>query len=386
MTRAARTLVVTNDFPTRRGGIETFVYELAQRLAGPGDASGDPGVVVHTARMPGAAEFDAALPFPVVRDPRAMLVPTPDVRRRVAQTFLRFGCDRVLFGASAPLGLLAGPLRQAGARRVVALTHGHETWWARVPGTRRLLAQIGDGCDVLTYVSEWCRRQIAPALSVAAADRMRRLSPGVDVHRFRPGCGGADVRARLGIAESAPVLVCTARLVRRKGHDVLLTAWRRVLSELPQARLLLVGDGPDRRRIERAVARLGITDGVILTGGVDWGRMPAYVDAGDVFAMPSRTRLFGLEPEALGIVFLEAAACGLPVLVGDSGGASETVRPGSTGWVVDPRDPDALAGRMAELLRDPALATRMGTAGREWVSTEWTWDVAAATLSELLHL
>ncbi|MEO5710289.1 MAG: glycosyltransferase family 4 protein [Nocardioidaceae bacterium] len=314
----SRVLVVTNDFPTRRGGIESFVLALCQGL--PAD-----GVVVYTASMPGDAEHDAGLPFPVYRDPSSRLLPTPAVARRVARVMRRHGCDQVLFGASAPLGLLAPALRRAGARRVVALTHGHEIWWARVPVMRLLLRRIGDHVDVLTYVSEWCREHVAPALSPASRARMVRLSPGVDASRFFPGCGGSAVRRRLGLAPDTPVVVCTARLVRRKGQDTLIRSWPEVLLGKPDARLLLVGDGPDRVRLERLADGLGVRGSVVFTGGVPWDEVPAYTDAGDVFAMPCRTRLFGLEPEAWGIVFLEAQACGLPVIIGASGGAPETL-------------------------------------------------------------
>jgi phosphatidylinositol alpha-1,6-mannosyltransferase len=298
----SRVLFVTNDFPTRRGGIETFILALCQRM--------DPAeVVVYTASMPGDLEYDATLPFPVYRDPASMLLPTPAVARRVVEVMRRHDCDRVVFGASAPLGLLAPRLRRAGARRMVALTHGHEVWWARVPVTRQLLRRIGDSVDVMTYVSEWCRDRIAPALSPAAASRMRRLSPGVDTERFYPGSGGAEVRNRLGIPADAPVVVCTARFVKRKGQDTLVKAWPAVLRAVPDARLLLVGDGPNRKRVERLVDRFGARGSVIFTGSVPWEEIPAYTDAGDVYAMPCRTRLFGLEAEAFGIVFLEAQAC-----------------------------------------------------------------------------
>ena len=240
----SRILFVTNDFPTRRGGIETFILALCQHL--PADE-----VVVYTASMPGDLEYDAELPFPVYRDPASMLLPTPAVARRVIDVMRRHGCDRVVFGASAPLGLLAPRLRRAGARRMVALTHGHEVWWARVPVARQLLRRIGDSVDVMTYVSEWCRERIAPALSPDAAARMQRLSPGVDTDRFYPGCGGAEVRERLGIPADAPVVVCTARMVKRKGQDTLVKAWPEVLRAVPEARLLLVGDGPNRRAVER---------------------------------------------------------------------------------------------------------------------------------------
>jgi phosphatidylinositol alpha-1,6-mannosyltransferase len=371
----SRTLVVTNDFPTRRGGIETFVLSLCHEL--PADE-----VVVYTARMPGAPAYDAALPFPVHRDPTSMLLPTPRVGARVERVLRDTGCDRVVFGASAPLGLLAGRLRRAGAERVVALTHGHEVWWARTPGTRQVLHRIGESCDVVTYVSGWCRDRIAPALSAPARERMQQLSPGVDPSRFRPGAGGAGVRARWGIGPEAPVVVCTARMVRRKGQDTLIEAWPLVRAAVPDARLLLVGDGPHRANLEKAAAGLG--ESVVFTGSVPWSEMPAHTDAGDVFAMPCRTRLGGLEPEAFGIVFLEAAACGLPVVVGDSGGAPETVLDGDTGFVVPPEDVREIADRLVELLTDRELARTMGERGRDRVVRRWTWQRAGEQLRGLL--
>jgi phosphatidylinositol alpha-1,6-mannosyltransferase len=374
----SRLLVVTNDFPTRRGGIESFVLALCERL--PAD-----DVVVYTASMPGDAAYDARLPFPVYRDPSAMLLPTPAATRRVVEVLRRHGCERVLFGASAPLGLMAPALRAAGARRIVALTHGHEVWWARVPGARRLLRRIGESVDVMTFVSQWCRDRIAPALTAPARARMERLSPGVDTERFYPGCGGADVRRRLGIAPDAPVVVCTARMVRRKGQDTLVRAWPRVLRDHPEARLLLVGDGPDRLRLTRMVARRRLDESVVFAGSVPWEDVPAYTDAGDVFAMPCRTRRGGLDVEGLGMVYLEAAACGRPVVAGTSGGAPETVQEGVTGHVVaDPRSPDGVAATVSALLDDPDRARAMGAAGRAWVEQRWSWSTIAATFAELL--
>ena len=313
-----RTLFVTNDFPPRRGGIETFVRQLCDALS-PED------VVVHTASMPGAEAFDRTLAYPVVRDPATTLLPTPAAGERVAATLRSFGCDRVVFGAAAPLGLLAPALRDAGARHLTAMTHGHEVWWASVPGTRGLLRRIGDSVDVLTYVSDYCRDRIEPALSADGAARLTRLSPNVDAHRFRPGVGGAEVRRRLAIADDAPVVICVARLVRRKGQDTLVRIWPDVRARFPGAVLLLVGDGPQRARLERMVARRGLGDAVRFTGSVPWEEVPAHLDAADVFAMPCRDRRFGLEVEAFGIVFLEAAACGLPVVAGRSGGVADAM-------------------------------------------------------------
>lgn len=372
-----RTLIVTNDFPTRRGGIESFVYAIANRL--PADE-----VAVYTASMPGDSDLDARLPYPVVRDPSPILTPTPRVASRVAQVVKQTRCTSVMFGAAAPLGLLAPTVRRAGAERVVGLTHGHETWWARVPGPRRVLRRIGDGCDALTFVSEFCRRRIAPALSDAAASRMVRLAPGVDSETFQPHSGGDEIRRRYGIGPNRPVMVSVSRLVLRKGQDVLIRAMPAILAEVPDALVVLVGDGPSRSRLERLARRTGVSHAVIFVGAVPWSEAPAWFDAGDVFAMPCRTRLGGLEPEALGIVFLEAQASGSPVLVGDSGGAPETVRDGETGYVVDPRDPASIATRAIELLADKGKAQVLGDKGRAWVEKEWSWDRSLAALQGLL--
>jgi phosphatidylinositol alpha-1,6-mannosyltransferase len=377
MSSPGRTLVVTNDFPPRTGGIESFVLAISRLL--------DPArVVVHTARQDGDAEFDAALPFEVVRDPSRLMVPTPAITRRVADTARTRGCDRVWFGAAAPLGLMAPALREAGVRRTVATTHGHEIWWASVPATRPLLRAIGERNDVLTYLGDYCRRRIGRALTPAARERMRQLTPGVDHDAFRPGAGGAQVRAELGLGD-APVVVCVSRMVPRKGQDVLVRALPRVREQVPGARLLVVGDGPHRRAVERLAARLGVDEHVVLTGRVPWERTPAYHDAGDVFAMPTRTRLGGLEPEALGICYLEAAACGVPVVAGDSGGAPDAVLDGENGFVVDGRDVAQVADRIVRLLTDRDLADRFGRRGREWVTQRWGWQEQADRLVELLE-
>lgn len=373
---AGRTLIVTNDFPPRTGGIESFVLAMALRM--PPDT-----VVVHTARQAGDRAFDATLPFEVVRDRSRLMVPTPAIARRSAQIARTRGCDRVWFGAAAPLGLMAPTLRRAGVRRTIATTHGHEVWWSSVPGARSLLRAIGERNDVLTYLGEYCRTRIARPLTAAARARMAQLTPGVDDTVFRPGCGGDAVRERHGLA-GRPVIVCVSRIVARKGQDVLVRALPAIRERVPGAALLLVGDGPHRSAIERLVTSLGLSDDVVLAGRVPWHQTPAYYDAGDVFCMPSRTRRFGLEPEALGICYLEAAATGLPVVAGDSGGAPDAVLDGENGYVVDGRSPHAVADRCAELLIDPQLRARLGARGREWVGQQWRWDDLAARLQRLL--
>ena len=371
-----RTLIVTNDFPPRTGGIESFVLAMAQRMPAA-------EVVVHTARQRGDAEYDAQLAFEVVRDPSPIMLPTPRIARRSAEIARSRGCDRVWFGAAAPLGLMAPTLRRAGVVRTVATTHGHEIWWSSVPGARSLLRRIGERNDVLTYLGEYCRSRIERPLTPAARARMVQLTPGVDDAVFRPGAGGAEVRAELGLGDR-PVVVCVSRMVARKGQDVLVEALPLVRRRVPDAALLLVGDGPHRRAVERRVAALGLQDDVLLTGRVPWQRTPAYYDAGDVFAMPTRTRLMGLEPEALGICYLEAAATQLPVVVGDSGGAPDAVLDGENGFVVPGRSIEAVADRLATLLEDRPLAERFGRRGRDWVAAQWRWDDLALRLQALL--
>ncbi len=371
-----RTLIVTNDFPPRTGGIESFVLAMAQRM--PTDE-----VIVHTARQSGDREFDATLDFPVIRDRSRLMVPTPAISRRAAEIARAEGCDRVWFGAAAPLGLMAGRLRAAGVQQLVATTHGHEIWWANVPGTRQLIRRIGRQVDVVTYLGEYCRARIAPALDPAAQARMVQLTPGVDDVVFHPGADGARVRElhRLG---DRPVVVCISRMVARKGQDVLVRALPRIRQSVPDAALLLVGDGPHRAEVEREVDRLGLRQYVVFAGRVPWAQTPDYYAAGTVFCMPTRTRLAGLEPEALGICYLEAAAVGLPVVAGDSGGAPDAVLDGENGFVVDGRNADAVAARCAQLLLDPELAERFGRRGREWVAQQWRWDDLAVRLQQLL--
>jgi phosphatidylinositol alpha-1,6-mannosyltransferase len=372
-----RTLVVTNDFPPRPGGIQAFVHNLAvRRPAG--------SVVVYAPSWEGAAAFDAEQPFSVIRHPTSLMLPVPTVARRAREIARAEGCDSVVFGAAAPLGLLAPSLRRDGTERIVGLTHGHEAAWAAVPGARRLLGRIGEHADVLTYLGEYTRSRIARGLSEDAAARMRRLAPGVDEEAFRPGAGGEEIRARYGLA-GRPVVVCVSRLVARKGQDMLIRAWPQVLRAVRDAALLIVGGGPYRPTLERLRTECEVAGSVQLTGTVPWEELPAHYDAGDVFAMPCRTRTRGLDIEGLGIVYLEASATGLPVVAGDSGGAPDAVLDGETGVVVDGNSVDAVARAVIGLLRDPRGAEQMGAKGRAWIEREWRWEVQARRFGALLE-
>jgi phosphatidylinositol alpha-1,6-mannosyltransferase len=363
-----RTLVVTNDFPPRPGGIQAFVHSLAVR-----QPAGE--IVVYAPAWKGATAFDRKQPFPVVRHPTSLMLPEPRVLRRARDIAAAEGCDRVWFGAAAPLGLLA---KRLGMQRSVASTHGHEVGWAMLPGARQVLGRIGRDVDIVTYLGDYTRARLAPVMP-----RLERLPSGVDTSQFRPGAGGDVVRRRHGLVDR-PVVVCVSRLVPRKGQDMLIRALPEIRRRVPDAALLCVGGGPYLPALQRMAREEGVANAVVLTGSVPWSELPAHYDAGDVFAMPCRTRRRGLEVEGLGIVFLEASATGLPVVAGRSGGSPDAVLDGTTGHLVDGTSVQQVADAVAGLLEDPAKARAMGADGRSWVEAEWRWDVLAARLRTLL--
>jgi phosphatidylinositol alpha-1,6-mannosyltransferase len=374
-----RILCVTNDFPPRAGGIQAFVHGVLARQP-------EGSVVVYAPKWKGDAAFDAEQPFPVVRHPTSLMVPEPTVLRRAREIARSEGCDRVVFGAAAPLGLLAPRLASVGVGTSVGITHGHEAAWAQTPGSRQMLRWIGDHLSTVTYLGGYTRRKIASALSVPAAGRMRQLVPGVDSEVFHPDrrSEGAEVRARHGLADRR-VIVCVSRLMPRKGQDSLIRALPRIRERSGQdVALLIVGGGPYRSDLEALVEQTGAGRDVVITGGVPWEELPAHYAAGDVFAMPCRTRQRGWDVEGLGIVYLEASATGLPVVSGDSGGAPDAVREAETGFIVGGRDQDALVDRVSQLLTDPELADSLGRAGRRWVETDWGWERSAERLRTLL--
>ncbi|WP_345563599.1 glycosyltransferase family 4 protein [Nonomuraea rosea] len=361
---AAGVVIVTNDFPPRPGGIQSFVHGLALRT---------PGVVVYAPAWPGCEEFDRRQPYPIVRHPTRLMLPTPAVARRAAGLVAEYGAGTVVFGAAAPLGLIAPRLRAAGARRVVMLTHGHEASWASAAGFRAVLRRIGEHADVVTYLGDYTRERLVAAIPPG---KLVRLAPGVDLAQFHPGAP----KAELGLA-GRPVVACVSRLVPRKGQDQLIRAWPQVLSAVPDAVLLLVGGGPYRRKLERLAAG---QESIRFTGTVPAAALPGYYAAADVFAMPCRTRWRGVDVEGLGIVFLEASATGLPVVAGASGGAPDAVRLGETGLVVNGEDAGEVAQAVVELLSDPQKARKMGAGGRDWIAREWAWDHVAARFRALL--
>ncbi|MFE3444013.1 glycosyltransferase family 4 protein [Nocardia sp. NPDC059180] len=374
----ARTLLVTNDFPPRPGGIQSYLQAMAGQLP-PDD------LVVYAPRWRGDShvKFDAEQKFQVVRHPTTLMLPTPLVMRRAAKLLRSENCDTVWFGAAAPLAVMSPVLRRAGAEHILASTHGHEVGWSMLPGARQALRVIGEHTDVVTYVSKYTRARFSSAFGPNAA--LEYLPPGVDPDVFRPDpAARAELRQRYGLGDR-PTILCLSRLVPRKGQDALIVAMREIRERVDGAVLVIAGGGPYEEKLRGLAEALGVTDDVVFTGRVRSDELAAHHTLADVFAMPSRTRGAGLDVEGLGIVYLEASASGVPVVAGRSGGAPETVIEGKTGRVVDGRKIDQIVDALVDILADPEAAARMGAAGRDWVEQQWRWDTLGARLRQLLR-
>lgn len=356
--RAIKTLLVTNDFPPTVGGIQSYLRDFVDTLP-PEEVV----VFASTQDAESAEEFDRTVPYEVIRWPRRVMLPTPATTRRVAQLVKERFIDTVWFGAAAPLGLMASASRGAGASRVVVSTHGHEVGWAMLPGARQLLRKIGTHSDVVTYISEYTLQRLKPVLGVSSPEFVH-LPSGVDSDAFIQRTP-AD----------PPTVVCISRLVPRKGQDWLISTWQRLH---PPARLLIVGEGSYEKALKQQAR--GNSD-IVFTGRLPQTQMREVLGSATIFAMPCRTRLGGLDVEGLGIVFLEAQACGVPVIVGNSGGAPETVTSDS-GVVVESQE--QLDRAILELLVDPKRRRAMGDAGRYNVLDNWSWELMGQRLKGAL--
>jgi phosphatidyl-myo-inositol dimannoside synthase len=372
-----RVLLVTNDFPPRRGGIQSYLHELVDQLLQSDD---DYALTVYAPKWKGCEEFDeaaAATGYRVVRHPTTLMLPGRGVDDRMRRLIADNDIETVWFGAAAPLALLAARARSAGARR------GHEVGWSMLPVARNALRRIGDGTDAVTYVSHYTRGRFASAFGPHAA--LEYVPPGVDTDRFAPDpAAREEMRSRHGLGDR-PVIVCLSRLVPRKGQDMLIRALPAIRTRVAGATLVIVGGGPYLATLHRLARDAAVSEHVVFTGGVPGAELPAHHAMADVFAMPCRTRGGGLDVEGLGIVYLEASSTGVPVVAGNSGGAPETVQDGVTGRVVNGRDVDEIATAVADILADPQRAAEMGAAGRHWATDTWQWRTQAARLQEQLR-
>jgi len=369
-----RTLLVANDYPPRVGGIQRTLEALVRCY--PPDL-----VAVLCPSADGDDAFDEAAGYAVYRQPERFLWPLPDVGRRLHEAVRSFGAEVVLFGAVYPLALLGRSLAMNGTPYLTA-AHGFEYWLSIAPGTHALVRLATSRA---ARVPVMCSAFIARVVRTAVPDDVpvSVMYPGADLEVFRPDLPYGDLTELHGVADR-PLIVCVSRLVARKGQDVLIRAMPRIRRDVPDASLLIVGDGPDRDRLELLAA--DTPDGsVAFAGQVSEGDLPRYYRAGNVFAMPCRSRLGGLEVEGWGNVFLEAAACARPVVVGDSGGARESLVPGETGLLVNGSDVAEVADAVASLLADPGRADAMGRAGRERVERAFGWSRAAEQLAGWLR-
>ena len=375
----ATTLFITNDFGPRAGGIETFVHGLIERLP-------KGSVIVYTSAQTNAQTFDAEwllnYGVEVIRDRSKILLPTPRVIKACQKLISNRKLSKVAFGAAAPLAMMARAMRSAGAQKVVALTHGHEVWWAKVPPFSFAIRYMSKNIDAITYLGDYTRGEISKALSEADASKLVQIAPGIDVDHFIP-TDSSNLRAELGLTDKS-VIISVGRLVHRKGQDKLISALPEIKTSVPNVHLVLVGVGPHQEYLEKLALKLNVSDCVTFIGRINYAELPKYICLGDIFAMPSRSRFFGLEVEGLGIVYLEASACGLPVVGGKSGGAPDAVLVGETGMVVDGTNSSEIADACIELLNNPELCALMGANGRAWIIENWRWEIWATRYAALL--
>ena len=360
-----KVLLVTNDLGPRAGGIETFVLGLIEGL--PKDS-----LIIYTSSQKGDKAFDAQLlekfGAVVIRDRAKMLLPTPRITRKAVKILKQQQIKNVWFGAAAPLALMAGKLRSAGASNIVALTHGHEVWWAKIPILKSLLKKIIKDVDHLGYLGDFTKGEIAKISN--QPQKFLQIAPGIDTQHFAPKSARGDLIEKYRL-DGRRVIVSVGRLVHRKGQDELVKAMPKILEKFPDAILLFVGEGPIKQMLFNSAKQLGVLPKVVFAGRVSHHDLPDYICLGEIFAMPVRSRFSGLEVEGLGIVYLEASACGLPVIVGNSGGAVDAVLDKKTGLLVDGTKSDQIADAICELLANPERAKQMGAAGRDWVIKNW---------------
>jgi phosphatidylinositol alpha-1,6-mannosyltransferase len=355
--------MVTSSFLPGRGGIESYLAELCGALS--------PRLAVLAPGRRDGVPIPRDLGYPVRGYRGRLLVPGPRAARSIVAGARELVTDRVLFGTPWPQILTASRLRRAGLR-YAAIVHGAELLVpAAVPGVRAKLVRALSEADLLLPVSLFTAARVRDLLTSAGVrvPEMAVLRARVDLERFHPGAARQEARERLHVAPGTPVILCFGRMVARKGIDRLIRALPAIAEHVPDVALVLAGSGPEEKALRRAAAR--VPQRVVFAGRVPEEEAPGVYAAADVFALPVADRWFGLDTEGLGVVLLEAAACEVPCVTGRSGGTSEAVVDGVTGFVVDARDQDRLTAAIVKLLEDRVPARRMGRAGRRHVRDEF---------------
>lgn len=243
------------------------------------------------------------------------------------------------------------------------------------------MSEMGRSVDFFGYLGDFTQRSLSRRIS---ENRLIQIAPGIDVSHFTPG-SNSKLRNSLGL-EKQKVIVSVGRLVHRKGQDRLIEALPKIRQSIPDCQLLMIGEGPYRKRLEKFAVQHGVEGAVRFIGRVSYDLLPEYLRIGDLFAMPSRSRLFGLEVEGLGIVYLEASSVGLPVIAGDSGGAPDAVLHGETGYVVSGNNVDEIASRCIEILTNDPLRESMSQSGRKFAMDQWRWENWSKRFNDLFIL
>jgi phosphatidylinositol alpha-1,6-mannosyltransferase len=372
----ADALLVSSSFLPGKGGIESYLGQLCARLS--------PRVAVLAPGRRDRSLIPDDLGYSTYGFSRSPLLPTPGALRRIIEVAAQEDTRRVLFGTPWPLVLLAPALRARGLSYSV-IVHGAETI---VPGAtpllrRRLAAALG-AADALFSVSGFTADRVSALLASTgrAQPPTALLRARVDTERFTPDADGTTARVRLGLSESDRVVLCFGRLVRRKGIHRIIRAYPALARQAERVVIVVAGSGPQQARLSRLADRTGAR--VVFAGSVSDEDAPALFACADVFALPVADRWMGLEPEGLGVVLLEAAACGVPCVAGRSGGTPEAVLDGRTGRVVDARDRGELTNATAGLLNDRSGAARMGLEGRRHVCENFAGSRLPALLLDWL--
>jgi phosphatidylinositol alpha-1,6-mannosyltransferase len=366
-------LLVTNDYPPKIGGIQSLLWEWWRRL--PPDR-----FAVLTSPYKGAEEFDDGEPYRIERTREPVLLPHPPMVRRVNTLARDFGADLVVLDPAVPLGLI-GPSLDLPYDLVL---HGAEvTVPGRLPGSQQTLAYTLRRARNIIAAGGY---PAAEAVRAARRDLPVTVVPcGVDPNRFRPldEAGRAAARAHFGLPTDAELIVSVSRLVPRKGFDTAIRAVARLRRQRPDLVLAIAGGGRDEQRLTRLADELDAP--VRFLGRIPNADLPRLYACGDLFTMLCRNRWGGLEQEGFGIVFVEAASCGVPQVAGDSGGAAEAVADGETGLVIrDPENIAEVARAFETLLDDDQRRREMSTRSRERAVTEFAYDVLARRLGETL--
>lgn len=387
----ASILLITNDFGPRAGGIETFILGLLERMP-------KGKCIVYTSSQAGSKDFDqkwlADFGVEVIRDKARILLPTLRIARTLKTILKNREITHIWYGAAAPLGLLNPTLKRYSSRRLkraatvrtIALTHGHEVWWAKIPPFSIAFRRIARSLDQIGYLTSYTRNEIAKGMHETDVAKLRKIAPGIDINHFQPNRDLEFERIfrKHHRLEEKRLIISVGRLVHRKGQDRLVAALPRILEEVPDAHLLLVGEGPHRKVLERLAAKLDVAPSITFLGRLHLDDLPKHLTLAEVFAMPSRDRLAGLEVEGLGIVYLEASSCALPVVVGKSGGAIDALIDGETGLLVDGESIEEISNACIRLLKEREFAASLGRRGSEWVKGEWSWDRWSAEFQDAL--